>query len=200
MLAKIKEGQVGQDPANGVIMEFEQIVNKRLKGMAVRILSRIEDALDADLEDVGEDDSFKINGHELKAVRSEILNAAGETSRSIASLKSKEDPGRLSFDRGVISALNRSEVDIAIDEDSGIKMPVFETSGEFNLLRKIRDEIGAGVVYNKKYICRGVDDMVALVIPFLDSASVAGIKIAGGNYKSWRSDVCVLYLDGLEDE
>jgi hypothetical protein len=185
------------------MMEFDKIVNKRLKGMAVRILSFIEDSLDAsDLEDVGEEEAFTITGGSLREIRSEILNAAGETSRSIASLKATPAGGvsKVSFSREAISALGRAVVEIAEAEGSNEKMPVFETNGDFNLLHKIRNDLGVGVVYNKKYICRGVEDIVGSLIPLLDSASLAGIKIAGGDYKTWRDAVCELYLEGLGDE
>jgi len=182
-------------------MEFDKIVNKRLKGMAVRILSFIEDSLDAcDLEDVGEAEAFTITGSSLKEIRSEILNAAGETSRSISSLKATPGNGKVSFSRDVMSALSRASVEIVEAEGSDEKMPVFETNGEFNLLHKIRNDLGVGVVYNKKYICRGVEDIVGSLIPILDSATVAGIKVADGDYKSWRDAVCELYLEGLGDE
>jgi hypothetical protein len=78
--------------------------------------------------------------------------------------------------------------------------PVFKAYGVFNLLHKIRGEVGAGVVYNKTYTCAGIDDVVDSLLPFLDTVQIAGIKIADGDYKEWRNAVCEVYLEGLGDE
>jgi len=183
-------------------MEFEEVLKKRLRGMAVRILANIEHTLGADLGDMGDDETFTLTGAELGVIRSEILNAAGDTTRSLASLVTPLKAGkgvRVSLERDVIAALNGATVEI-LEMSDGDDVPTFCVSGDFNLLHKIRNEVGAGVVYNKTYTCAGVDDIVDSLMSFLDSAMVAGIKIAGGEYREWRDAVCELYLEDLGDE
>lgn len=179
-------------------MEFEKVLQKRLRGMAVRILANIEHTLGADLGGMKDDEEFTLSGSELNIIRSEILNAAGDTTRSLASLVGSSTPGKLSLSREVIAALNKAEVDVVSWEND--EMPVFRVYGDFNLLNKIRNEVGAGVVYNKSYTCAGMDNIVDSLMPFLDSAQIAGIKIADGEYKEWRDAVCEMYLEGLGDE
>lgn len=181
-------------------MEFEKVLQKRLRGMAVRILANIEHTLGADLGGMGDDEKFTLTGSELNIIRSEILNAAGDTTRSLAQLVSTSKPGKLSFSRDVIAALNKAEIDITTPEGSPEEVPVFSLAGDFNLLHKIRNEIGAGVVYNRTYTCVGIDDIVDSLMPFLDTAQIAGVKIAGGEYREWRDAVCETYLEGLGNE
>ena len=178
-------------------MEFEQILKKRVRGMAVRILANIEHALGiTDLEGVTDKEQFTLTGAVLRVIRGEVLNAAGDTTRSLSSEVSTSKPGRLSFSREVIGALNEATVDI----DDAMNLPILRISGDFYLLDKIRKEVGAGVVYNKMYTCVGLNDVIDRLIPFLDTAQIAGIKIADGDYRSWRDAVCELYLEGLGDE
>lgn len=183
-------------------MQFEEVLKKRLRGMAVRILANIEHTLGADLGDMEDGEEFTLTGAELGVIRSEILNAAGDTTRSLASLVAPSKPGkgsRLSLERDVIAALNKAYVDIVeMPDDDDI--PTFVVSGDFNLLHKIRSEVGAGVVYNKTYTCAGIDDVVDSLLPYLDSVQIAGIKIAGGEYKGWRDAICEMYLEDLGDE
>jgi len=174
-------------------MEFDKVLQKRLRGMAVRILANIEHTLGRDLGDMEDDEEFVLTGADLNIIRSEILNAAGDTTRSLSSLAVSPQQSKVSISREVIAALNVAEVGIMAD------IPAFRTSGDFNLLHKIRNEVGAGVVYNKKYTCAGIDDIVDSLMPFLDSAQIAGIKIADNEYREWRDAVCELYLDGLEE-
>ena len=181
-------------------MEFEKILQKRLRGMAVRILANIEHTLGADLSEVKDGEEFVLSGSELHIIRSEILNAAGDTTRSLASLVSSSKSGKLSLSREMIAALNKAEVDIGAPEGCPDDVPVFRVFGDFNLLNKIRNEVGAGIVYNKIYTCVGIDNIVDSLMPFLDSAQIAGIKIADGEYKEWRDAVCEMYLEGLGDE
>ena len=181
-------------------MEFEKILQKRLRGMAVRILANIEHTLGADLGGMKDDEQFILTGSELNIIRSEILNAAGDTTRSLASLVSSSKPGRLSLSREVIAALNKAEVDIRAPEGCSDEVPIFRVFGDFNLLNKIRNEVGAGVVYNKIYTCVGIDNVVDSLMPFLDSAQIAGIKIADGEYKEWRDAVSAFYLEGLDND
>lgn len=180
-------------------MEFEKVLQKRLRGMAVRILANIEHTLGADLGGMGDDEKFTLTGSELNIIRSEILNAAGDTTRSLASLVADAKPGKQSFSREVIAVLNRASVDI-IDVPNDEDVPLFRAEGDFNLLNKIRSDVGAGVVYNKTYTCAGIDDVVNSLIPVLDSAQFAGIKIADGEYREWRDAVCEMYLEGLGNE
>lgn len=179
-------------------MEFEKVLQKRLRGMAVRILANIEHTLGADLGGMKDEEEFTLSGSELNIIRSEILNAAGDTTRSLASLVSSSTPGKLSLSREVIAALNKAEVDIVSWEND--EVPVFRAYGDFNLLNKIRNEVGAGVVYNKSYTCAGMDNIVDSLMPFLDSAQIAGIKIADGEYKEWRDAICEMYLEGLGND
>jgi hypothetical protein len=185
-------------------MEYEEVLKKRLRGMAVRILATIEHTLGADdLESLPDDEKLAFTGRDLKVIRGEILNAAGDTTRSLASLDGPSKPGKLSLSREVIQSLSKAQVDITDadeadpdDEDT----PVFTVRGDFNVLYKIRNEVGAGVVYNRAYTCVGIDDIVNSLMPFLDSAQLAGIKIACGDYKEWRDAVCEMYLGGLGNE
>lgn len=176
-------------------MDFENVLKKRLRGMAVRILANIEHTLGADLGGMDDEEKFTLTGADLNIIRSEILNAAGDTTRSLSQLVATAKPGKLSFSRETISLLNKAEVEVVgtIEET-----PVFHAHGDFNLLSKIRQEVGAGVVYNRTYTCAGIDDVVNSLIPFLDSAQLAGIKIADGRYREWRDDVCEMYLEGLD--
>jgi hypothetical protein len=181
-------------------MDSSNVLKKRIRGMAVRILSTIEHRFGVDdIETLGDNDKFDITGSDLKVIRGEVLNAAGDTTRSlVSSEQGSAKPGQLSLDRDTIIALKRAKVNI--QEVDGEEIPSFWVSGNFNLLHKIRGQVGAGVVYNKTYTCAGVDDVVNSLLPFLDSAKVAGIKIADGEYGDWRDAVCGLYLEGLRDE
>lgn len=180
-------------------MEIDKVLQKRIRAMGVRILACIEHTLGADLGSVGDDEKFALEGVDLKVIRSEILNAAGETTRSLASLLEQPLVGRLSLSREVIAVLNRAEVDIVEHPEEG-SVPVFRAYGDFNQLNKIRREVGAGIVYDKTYTCAGVEDTINSLLPFLDSAQLAGIKIADGEYREWRDAVCEIYLEGLGDE
>jgi hypothetical protein len=180
-------------------MEFEKVLQKRVRGMAVRILACIEHTLAADLEGMRDDEKFQLLGSHLKIIRSEILNAAGDTTRSLASLIAQPVAGKLSLSREVIAVLNRADVDI-VEIEGGGDVPVFNACGDFNQLNKIRREVNAGVVYNKTYTCAGIDDIVNSLMPFLDAAQIAGIKIADGDYREWRDAVCEMYLEGLGNE
>ena len=182
-------------------MELEKILQKRLKGMAVRILANIEHTLGADLGDMEDEEKFTLRGSDLNIIRSEVLNAAGDTTRSLAQLVGSVKPGKpggTSFSRDVIRVLNGASLDIVtVDEED---IPVFRAGGDFNLLSKIRNDIGTGIVYKKSYTCAGVDEVINSLMPYLDSAQIAGIKIADGEYREWRDAVCELYLEGLGDE
>ncbi len=178
--------------------DFEEVMGKRLRSMAVRILACIEHTLSADLVGMDPNESHTLSGSDLNIIRGEVLNAAGDTTRALSSLVSSPKTGRqakVSLSRDIIAALNKAHVDI-INEDE----PIIRVSGDFNLLSKIRGEIGAGVVYNKTYTCVGIDDIVNSVIPFLDPVQFAGIKLAHGDYRDWRDAVCELYLGGLGNE
>jgi hypothetical protein len=182
-------------------MQFEEVVKKRLRGMAVRILANIEHTLGADLGDMRDSERFTLTGAEWNVIRSEILNAAGDTTRSLASLAGSSKPGKLSLSREVIAVINRAEVDLLkVGLGGREEVPIFKAYGDFNLLNKIRNEVGAGIVYKKVYTCAGLDNIVDSLMPFLDLAQIAGIKIADGEYKEWRDAVCEMYLEGLGDE
>jgi len=178
-------------------MEFDKVLQKRLRGMAVRILANIEHTLGADLGDMQDNEQFSLSGSDLKVIRSEILNAAGDTTRSLSQLVETSPPGKQSLSREMIAALNKAEVDI-VEGDEGV--PVFRVFGDFNLLNRIRKDVGAGIVYDKTYTCAGLDDIVNSLIPFLDMVQIAGVKIADGEYRDWRDAVCEMYLEGLGDE
>jgi hypothetical protein len=181
-------------------MEFGSILKRRVRGMAVRILSTIEHRFGVDdIESLGDDDKFGITGSDLKVIRSEILNAAGDTTRSLTSEDGPSKPGTLSLSRDMIAALNRAELDIVRTSDDE-EVPIFRVFGNFNMLYKIRKEIGTGIVYNKTYTCAGLDESTDSLLPFLDSAQIAGIKIADGEYREWRDAICGLYLEGLGNE
>lgn len=175
--------------------EMEEIVKKRLKGMSVRILACLEHALSSDLENVSDDEQFLLRGSDLKIIRSEILNASGDTTRSLGALLRDGISNKLSISRDMIVAFNKAEVDF-LDED----IPFFMVSGDLDLLYKIRDKIGSGLVYNNMYASVGIDTIVDHIIPFLDQVQLAGIKIADGNYKEWRNQVCRHYLEGLVND
>lgn len=184
-------------------MQFEEVLKKRLRGMAVRILANIEHTIGADLGGMGDDEEFVLTGAELNVIRSEILNAAGDTTRSLSSLLGSSKPlkgDKVSLGRDMIAALNKADVDILETPHADDDIPTFKVFGDFNLLNKIRNEVGAGVVYNRSYTCAGVDDVVDSLIPFLDTAQIAGIKIADGEYRAWRDAICEMYLEGLGNE
>lgn len=176
--------------------ELNDVLGKRLRGMAVRILATIEHTVRADLDGIEDHEKFTIMGGDLKVIRSEILNAAGDTTRSLAGLLEQPISGKRTISREVIVALSTAKLEMLQFEDETV--PVFTVSGDFGLLRKIRDEIKAGIVYNVLYKCVGLEDVVDHLIPFLDLAVLAGVRVGNGEYKVWRDQVCKLYLEGLE--
>jgi len=180
-------------------MQLDEILKKRVRGMSVRILACIEHTLSCHLDGIDDDEKFKLHGSDLKLLRSEILNAAGDTTRSLTSLVKDQPITKISFDRATITALNRAEVGFEPfgDEET---TPFFIVKGDFNLLHKIREQVGTGVVYNNRYVCIGLDPVVDSLMPFLDQAKIAGIKIADGDYTTWRQEVCQEYMGGLNDE
>jgi len=178
-------------------MNFDEVIKKRLRGMAVRILANIEHVLGADdLEDLSDDDTVTITGGDLKIIRSEVLNAAGDTTRSLQGGGNRSADNKISLSRDMIQAINKAHVDII--EVDGEEVPLFKIEGSFNLVNKIRTGIGTGVVYNKTYTCAGIEDVVNSLLPYLDMAQIASVKIAKGDYKDWRDAVCELYLEGLQ--
>jgi hypothetical protein len=176
--------------------DLNDILQRRLRGMAVRILARIEDIVDANLDNVSDAAKFTIVGSDLKMIRSEVLNAAGDTTRSLGSVFEQPIAGKHSFSREAISCLNGATFEITDFEDESV--PVIRLNGDFVMLRQIRDNIKAGVVYNTEYVCAGLEDVVDHIIPYLDLAILAGIKIGNGDYKAWRDKVVKLYMEGLE--
>jgi hypothetical protein len=181
-------------------MEVDKILQKRVRGMAVRILACIEHTLSCHLDAVNDNDHFAFDGSDLKVVRSEILNAAGDTTRSLTTLLNDKPHagGGMSLSREMVAAINRAGLEfVHVDTED---VPVFTTTGDFNLLVRIRELVGAGVVYNNSYTCVGIDAVVDSLLPFLDKTQMAGIKIADGGYKAWRNDVCEMYLEGLNDD
>ncbi len=176
--------------------ELNDVLGKRLRGMAVRILACIEHTVKADLDGIGDNEKFTIMGGDLKIIRSEVFNATGDTTRSLVSLLEQPINGKRSISRETILALNNANMEILDFEEESV--PVFTTSGDFGVLRKIRDDVKAGIVYNSSYKCVGIEDVVNNLLPFLDMAVLTGIKIGNGDYKVWRDQVCKLYLEGLE--
>jgi hypothetical protein len=65
-------------------MDFDELLGKRIRGMAVRILANIEHTIGADFKDMPDDDKFALIGADFRIIRSEVLNAAGDTIRSLA--------------------------------------------------------------------------------------------------------------------
>lgn len=179
-------------------MELDKVLQKRVRGMSVRILACIEHTLECHLDGIDDDETFVLRGSDLKVIRSEILNAAGDTTRSLVSLLKDNPPGKTLLSREIIAALNRADLTFKTVEDE--QVPMFITTGDFNLLCKIRDQIKSGVVYDNMYACIGLDCIVESLMPFLDQAQFAGIKIADGDYKSWRYEVCQEYMGGLNDD
>lgn len=178
--------------------DLNDVVGRRLRGMAVRILACIEHTVRADLDGIGDDEKFVIHGGDLKIIRSEVFNSAGDTTRSLSSLLEQPIAGKRNISRETIQLLSSSKLEIINCEEEDV--PIFTTSGDFALLRKIRDDIKVGIVYNSSYKCVGIEDVVNHLIPFLDMAALAGVKIGSGNYKAWRDQVCRLYLSGLDHE
>ena len=176
--------------------ELDDVLGKRLRGMAVRILACIEHTVRADLDNIAGRDKFVLYGDDLKVIRSEVLNAAGDTTRSLASLLEQPIVGKRTISRDMMLALNSATLENMTFEDETV--PIFTISGDFGTLNKIRNEIKAGIVYNQSYKCVGIDDVINHLIPFLDIAVLAGIKVGSGDYKAWREGVCKLYLEGLE--
>jgi len=182
-------------------MEFDKVLQKRVRGMAVRILACIEHTLSCHLDDVADSDTFQISGSELKVLRSEILNSAGDTTRSLVSLgKNPVISSRISAPSDVLASVNDASLGFVSSDEDGEDVPVFQASGNFDTLNKIRELVNCGIVYNNKYVCVGIDNVVDRLLPFLDKLQLVGVKIADGDYNSWRNDVCDLYLEGLENE
>jgi hypothetical protein len=178
---------------------MDKILQKRVRGMAVRILATIEHTLSCHMENVRENDSFNVSGADLKVLRNEILNAAGDTTRSLQSMAKTGAPQKVSFDRAIFSCLGGARLEWAEDDDG--TEPVFYATGHLGELNQLRDLVGGtGLVYKNTYVCIGLDQVVEHLIPFLDKASATGIKVAGGHYKPWRDEVCDLFLGGLGDE
>lgn len=178
---------------------MDKILQKRVRGMAVRILATIEHTLSCHMENVREDDSFGVSGADLKVLRNEILNAAGDTTRSLQSMNKTSSPQKVSFDRAIFSSLEKARLEWAEDDD-GVD-PVFSVAGNLGELNQLRDLVGGtGLVYKNTYVCIGLEQIVEHLIPFLDKASAAGIRVASGHYKPWRDEVCDLFLGGLGDE
>jgi hypothetical protein len=178
---------------------MDKILQKRVRGMAVRILATIEHTLSCHMENVRENDSFNVSGADLKVLRNEILNAAGDTTRSLQSMAKTGAPQKVSFDRAIFSCLEGARLEWAEDDDG--TEPVFYATGHLGELNQLRDLVGGtGLVYKNTYVCIGLDQVVEHLIPFLDKASATGIKVAGGHYKPWRDEVCDLFLGGLGDE
>jgi len=177
--------------------DLHDVLQKRLRGMAVRILACVEHTVGADLDAIGDGERFTLRGSDLKIIRSEVLNAAGDTTRSLTSVFEQPMIGKRTISREMIAALN-SAVFSFVDFEDDDTVPVFSITGDFALLRKIRDEVKAGIVYNTTYTCAGIDDTTKHLLPFLDMVVIAGVKIGNGAYKAWRDEVCKLYLEGLE--
>ena len=176
--------------------DLNDVLAKRLRGMAVRILACIEHTVGADLDDIDDDERFTIRGGDLKIVRSEILNAAGDTTRSLTSLFEQPSIGKRTISKEMISAFNTAKFDLVVIDQEAI--PTFKLNADFALLRKIRDEIKAGIVYDTAYVCVGIEDTVNHLLPFLDVIMLAGVKIGDGVYQNWRDSICKLYLEGLD--
>jgi hypothetical protein len=62
-------------------MNFSDTLKRRLGGMAARIMSCIEKHADSDLDQLDDDEVVQFTGADLKEIRGEILNAAGDTTR-----------------------------------------------------------------------------------------------------------------------
>lgn len=176
--------------------DINDVLAKRLRGMAVRILACIEHTVGADLDCVDDNERFTLRGGDLKIIRSEILNAAGDTTRSLGSLFDQPAIGKRTVSKEMISALGSASFSVIHLEDEDV--PVFKLNADFALLRKIRDEIKAGIVYDTAYVCVGTDDIVNHLLPFLDVLALAGIKVGDGMYQTWRDSICKLYLEGLD--
>ncbi len=114
-------------------MDLDNVVQKRLRGMAVRILGCIENTICCHLDEMDDSEEFKLNGSDLKIIRSEILNAAGDTTRALAGLTdTSAKGGKLSLPREVLGALKSAEVTFVKDGEDDV--PVFRVKGEFWLI------------------------------------------------------------------
>ena len=176
-------------------MEFEEILKKRIRGMAVRILACIEHTLQADLDGVDDNESFALRGSDLKIIRGEILNAAGDTTRSLSTLGTESYSAKISLSHETITCLQRAELRVLEFDD--VSIPIASIKGNVDTLNKIRTMINAGIVYNNIYYCVGLDDVVNRLLPFLDTAQLAGVRIADGTYREWRNSVSEMYTEGL---
>ena len=160
------------------------MLEKRIKGMAVRILTCIEHTLSCHLDEIKDDDVFDITGEELKILRNEILNSAGDTTRF---LLSSDSSNKVTVSKDIIDALYTSEVNFINNN------PYFKCNSS-----KIRNLINSGIVYNDTYMCVGLYSVVDNLIPFLDKLKLAGVNIAKGKYMDWRNKICEIYSHGKE--
>ena len=113
---------------------MDKILQKRVRGMAVRILATIEHTLSCHMENVRENDSFNVSGADLKVLRNEILNAAGDTTRSLQSMAKTGAPQKVSFDRAIFSCLEGARLEWAEDDDG--TEPVFYATGHLGELNQ----------------------------------------------------------------
>ena len=186
-------------------MELEKVIDKKVKSMSVRILATLENILACHLDSLSDNDSFNLDAVELRTLRSEILNAYGDTARSIKTiLKDPESvQGKVSLSRDVIAALRDCEFYMIEEDGPEGPNPVLDISSHnTDTLVKIRDLIGAGVVYNKSYYCIDFEDCLNRAIPVLDKVRVTGINLGSNSemsYKDWRDAICRIYLGEVTD-
>lgn len=172
--------------------ELNDVLGKRLRGMAVRILACIEHTVKADLDGIEDNEKFTIMGGDLKVIRSEVLNAAGDTTRSLGSLLEQPISGKRTISREMMNALSTSKFEIVEFEDEMV--PLFSFRADYPILCSFQRQSLAGLVYDGTYTCVGVDDIVRFILPFLDSAILAGARLDRIQFQTWRKQVAKLYL------
>lgn len=177
---------------------MNDLLDKKVKNLMVRILSGIEKCNDIKFDDIKDNHEYEMRGSDLKLTRHEILNALNDFKRSLTDDKSIFDISKVTFYPQTIKLMNLGKVEITTN-----KLPIFSTSGDAVTVRNFRNQINAGIVYNNgtdyTYCCVGVSDIVNKLIPILDMAVTININVASGKYESWRHQVRNIYLGAAND-
>lgn len=171
---------------------MNDLLDKKVKNLMVRILGSIEKCHELKFDDVKDTEVYEIHGSDLKLTRHEILNACNDFKRSVMDDASLNSVSKTTFYPQTIKIIAGSKVEFAN------QTPVFSASGDPITIRNLRNQVGAGIVYNNgtdyTYNCVGINDVVNRLIPILDTAMTINVNVANGKYESWKHKVRNIYL------